>query len=433
MKPIKSYLNLLKLRINMALGKEVLSHYPIYGIIEPTRFCNLRCPLCPTGLRLNLRENKAVDWALWKGILDEIGDYLFQLDMFNWGEPLLHKDTPEFIQYAKSKDIRVWVSSNLSAKLTDEYIQRLIRSDLDTLVVSISGMTQEIYEKYHRGGNISIVHDNMKRIQLAKSSLRIGTPTIIFKFLLFRHNEHEVETAKAEYRNWGADEFILSPACDRVTDYDQRFCKSCSMPPFEPSTLPQYNPWLSAPRVQHKYENRRPCTWLYEAFVLNPNGKVSPCCSIWDEKDDFAEYSPTTGFFAAWNSDSFRRARKLLRKSSEDTDVISDTKTQQPPDDSCVMANKSKYPATDKHIICSTCPAKWDSFTLSWPHGFTQMAITWHALRIASLLLRKKSARALVALILLSIAAPRRTVLGPLYTGAKLHFPQRFVKSDRNR
>jgi len=414
MKPIKSYLNLLKLRINMALRREVVSHYPIYGIIEPTLFCSLRCPFCPTGLQLNLREKKAVDWALWKGIIDEIGDYLFHLDMFNWGEPFLHKDTPELIKYAKSKDINVWVSSNLSVKLTDDYIQRLVRSGLDTLVVSVSGITQEVYEKYHRGGNISIVLDNMKRIQLAKSSLKIDNPCVVFKFLAFRHNQHEVETAKAEYRNWGADAFSSPQAFYRVSDYDQRFCKSVSIPPLEPATLPGCNSLLSTPRVQPKYEKRRPCPWLYEAILLNPNGKVSPCCAVWDEKDDFAEYSPTTGFLTAWNNDNFRRARKFFRRSSKETDLTSATRIQQSPDDSYVVANESKDLATDKHIICTTCPADWDPLIFDLPDEYLQPSIEGHAKQVAGLLLQKKSARALVALMLLSIAAPR-TVVGGLF------------------
>jgi MoaA/NifB/PqqE/SkfB family radical SAM enzyme len=323
---------------------------------------------------LNLRQPTSIDWPLWKGILDDIGDYLFHLDMFNWGEPLLHKDTPELVKYAKSKDIRVWVSSNLNAKLTEEYIQRLVKSGLDLLVVSISGVTQETYEKYHRLGNISVVRDNMRRIQSARSALKISTPTIIFKFLVFRHNEHEVDIAKRDYKDWGADEIRVGGAFTDISEYDKRFCQSFNVSAFEPSTIPEYNPSLKespARKPRDTNGKNRPCDWLYQAFVLNPNGKVSPCCGVWSEKDDFAEYSPASGFFAAWNSQGFQRARKLLRKSRKDTDVTAGIRLQEPHDNCGGAVNTSQVSTFDKHVICSTCPAKWEPCMLDLPQGTT--------------------------------------------------------------
>ena len=50
---------------------------PYHIVLEPTNACNLRCPLCPTGLELSDRK---------KGIakLDEIG--------FVWGKPTMHSN-----------------------------------------------------------------------------------------------------------------------------------------------------------------------------------------------------------------------------------------------------------------------------------------------------------------------------------------------------
>lgn len=291
----------------MTLGRKALNNYPVYALIDPASFCNLRCPGCPTGLRLGWRSTCAMKWEVYKGILDDIGDYLFRLDLFNWGEPLLNKQTPEFIQYAKSKDIKVAVSTNLSIDLSDGYIQSLVKSGLDELFVSLDGATQQTYEKYRRGGNLALVRNNMQRIQSAKRTLGIDTPSVVWKFLVFRHNEHEIEIAKSNYKNWGADSLLLSvPYMPFIKPYDEEF---------EPSTIPQYNPHLQEQRqAKSKRQPRRnrPCSWLYEGFTLNSNGKVSPCCAVSVEKDDFAEYTPSAGFFDAWNSDRFKKARNLL-------------------------------------------------------------------------------------------------------------------------
>lgn len=390
MKPIKAYVNLLKIRINTSLRREVVSNYPIVAVIEPTTFCNLRCPICPTGLRLNLRQPKSIHWAMWKGILDDIGDYLFRLDMFNWGEPFLHKDTPELIEYAKSKNISVWISSNLNTKLNDDYIQRLIASGLDFLVVSISGVTQETYEKYHRGGNVLSVIENMKRIQSAKVALKASHPIIIFKFLLFRHNQHEVDIAKKDYKNWGANQFCVVDAFTETSEYDKRFCKSLDVPTFEPSTIIECSPSLKEQYVRKgmgKDEKNRPCRWLYEAFVLNPNGRVSPCCGVWDEKDDFGEYSPVLGFFAIWNSDSFQRARKLFRKSRKFADVTAGIRLQKHSDNGGFAVNASGVPSLDKHLICRTCPAKWEPCMLDMPQNAMFMLKNINASHLIALII----------------------------------------------
>ena len=92
-----------------------------------------------------------MDVNLFKQAIDEMGPYLFDLWMFNWGEPLLHRQTPEMIRYAKDKGIeKIRLSTNLSIPFTDDYIDRLVRSGVDELIVSLDGTTPETYSHYRR-------------------------------------------------------------------------------------------------------------------------------------------------------------------------------------------------------------------------------------------------------------------------------------------
>lgn len=290
----------------MALRRVVISNYPVFAHIDLTSFCILRCPGCPTGRRLGLRPPVAITWELYRSIIDEIGDYLFRLELYNWGEPLLHKQTPQFIQYAKTKEMKVNIHTNLSMILSDEYVESLVKSGLDQLVVSADGATQETYEKYRRGGNLSLVRENMMRIQSVKKSLGMQTPTISWKFLVFLHNQHEIEIAKDNYQTWGADDLIMGGG---FTD---------SKTEVKATTIAKYNIYSpgkpSKTKPKRRLGTNRTCTWLYGALVLNANGSISPCCCNEDEKDDFAKYSPSLGFLDAWNSDRFRGARSLFSK-----------------------------------------------------------------------------------------------------------------------
>lgn len=309
MKRAKAYLNIFKMRMNIQFKRNVVSNYPVAAYMEPTLFCNLRCPSCPTGLRLGLRPSASIEEGLFKSAIDEVGDYIFTLNMYNWGEPLLHKKTPEMIRYAKKKDINIVMSTNLSIKFTDEYIDNLVKSGLDRLIVSLDGASAETYERYRVSGDFDLVRRNILRIRDAKQRLGMQTPTVVWQYLVFKHNEHEIEKARGLYKDWGADEFTLAGAEMPLDKYNDGL---------EPSTIPEFNVYHPAHELQKEAERQmqseRSCTWLYGVFVLNPNGKVSPCCAVPGEKHDFGEYSAGGGFFEVWNNKKFRLARQIFSK-----------------------------------------------------------------------------------------------------------------------
>lgn len=354
MKKPKAYINVLKLRMNMALKREAVTSYPVVAFIEPNLYCNLQCPACPTGLRLGLRPTVAIDEELFKRTIDQIGDYIFQLYMYNWGEPLLHKRTPEMIAYAKKKDINILLSTNLSLKLTDDYIDRLVLSGLDRMLVSLDGVTQESYSKYRRKGDIALVRENAMRIQRAKQRLGAVTPKVVWQFLVFRHNEHEIEEARAVHQEWGADEFIAGGAEMPMEPYDEGF---------EPSTIPAYNVYHRDHPVQKEAERQltsdRACGWLYGVFVLNPNGKVSPCCAVPSEKLDFGEYHDGD-FFAVWNNETFRRARRMFRstRNTRQREPRSITTEQKTAISKRIdgMALRVVDQVSEDKLICHKCP-----------------------------------------------------------------------------
>ena len=305
-KPWRAYTNILRMRLNMALRRTTLRNYPVVAYIEPTLACNLRCPACPTGLQLQLRPAATLKPEMFRALVDEIGDYVFHLYMYNWGEPFLHRDTPEMIAYAKAKHMTITLSSNMSVPLTDDYIERVVKSGLDTLVVSLDGTTAETYGRYRRKGEFELVRQNLRRFQDAKQRLGRATPELQWQFLVFRHNEHEIEEARKVYREWGADTLLFAPP-ELPRDEAEGF---------EAPTIPEFNRYREGHPIQVKerwvLKQTRPCTWLYGVFVMNPNGQVSPCCATADEKDDFSRYEPQSGFHAAWNSARYRSARDFF-------------------------------------------------------------------------------------------------------------------------
>lgn len=207
----RRYENLLLALEELATGVERPRSYPVGLILDPSSACQLRCPMCPVSFAPESRSKRLLDWDLFERVVDEIGPYLFFVDFFNWGEPLLNKQLPRMLEKLKSYGIEVRVSSNLSLKTSDEMIQAIVRH-VDWLTASIDGFTKETYETYRRRGDFGLAMSNMVRIAQAKRALK-SKLVIDWQFLVFAFNEHEIDDARRFAKEIGAS---LRPAAPYV-------------------------------------------------------------------------------------------------------------------------------------------------------------------------------------------------------------------------
>ncbi len=55
------------------------------------------------------------------------------------------------------------------------------------------------------------------------------------------------------------------------------------------------------------------CKWPWAGMAVNPNGSVSPCCSVEEERDDFGNVFKQ-GFSSLWNGRLYRASRRHVRQ-----------------------------------------------------------------------------------------------------------------------
>ena len=289
--------------------------------LDPVSYCNLQCPFCPTGEKSSDRETAKASLDNFKHVMDHIGPYLFELKLYNWGEPLLNENVPAMISYAKKFHMVVTISSNLSIPITEERAEALVSSGLDFLICSIDGASQETYKKYRIGGDFLLIMKNIKLINKIKKEKNSKTPFLIWQFLVFKHNQHEIELAKKT-----ANELNISITFEKPgipTNHIEGWS----------STIPEYSSLLSyikPPSIQSKSnvnyqnsknnKNKKPCTWLWSAIVLNPSNNVSPCCAIINQKDDFGKIN--VNIQDVWNNENYKNARQLFKKNPKPTNLI---------------------------------------------------------------------------------------------------------------
>ena len=110
--------------------KIILKSKPYNIHIEPTNICNLRCPLCSTGVEAETRKKSILTFENFKKLIDNIKDTTLILSLQNWGEPTLVQDLPKMIRYAADAGIFTRMSTNFSIDYTDDYFEELMKSGL---------------------------------------------------------------------------------------------------------------------------------------------------------------------------------------------------------------------------------------------------------------------------------------------------------------
>jgi MoaA/NifB/PqqE/SkfB family radical SAM enzyme len=209
-KRLKKYLNFCLSNLAHRLLLERVRTYPLKATIDISNVCNLRCPICQVGSKTLPHPRGLMSFERFEQILEEIGDYLFEIEYYRYGEPLTNRELPGMVALARSYGIRTKISTNLLL-LTPELARGLVEAGLDILVACADGADQEVYVQYRRRGSFERFLDRLRLLLELKKELRSERPRVLWQFLVFRHNEHQIEQARGLAESLGV-EFIEAPA-----------------------------------------------------------------------------------------------------------------------------------------------------------------------------------------------------------------------------
>ncbi|MDD3859767.1 MAG: hypothetical protein PHW83_06170 [Bacteroidales bacterium] len=89
---ILNYIRLLKVSGELKRNSELIDNVtlppPSFLSFEPTNYCNLKCPACPSGSGVLTRAKGFADIELFKKLIDENKKYLINILLHFQGEPL---------------------------------------------------------------------------------------------------------------------------------------------------------------------------------------------------------------------------------------------------------------------------------------------------------------------------------------------------------
>lgn len=296
--------------LSKSLKRPIHWGMPTVMEIEPTTSCNLRCPQCPSGLREFTRNTGMLDLELYKKIINEIHPELIYLILYFQGEPFLNKQFLDFVKVAAAKNIYTATSSN-AHYFTDEMAKATVLSGLDRLIISIDGVDQESYQKYRVGGNLEKVLEGTRNLLHWKKKLGRTTPHIIWQFIAFQHNEHQIPEIKKLAKEIGVDELGIKTA--QIYDYQT----SDSFIP-KNEDLSRYRKTEKGYEIKNELLNQ--CWRMWRGSVITWDGLVVPCCFDKDATHRFGDVREES-FEKVWRGEAYQGFRAAILKSRAGIDI----------------------------------------------------------------------------------------------------------------
>lgn len=282
-----------------ATGKAEIKGMPVSISTELTNNCNLNCPHCLSGSGLMGRKRGFMDIGLFKKVMNELAPYLYNVNLYFQGEPMLH---PRFFSFLGNwKNSQTVVSTN-GHFLSIENSEKIVRSGLNKLIISLDGMDQETYSAYRVNGSVMSVIEGIKNVTQAKKSHN-SSLMIEIQFLVNRFNEHQI------------------PQVRRLA---KRVSASLSLKSMQILDQEEVSSWLPSDRKYRRYKmkegeyilkNSLPdrCARLWFNPVITWDGKVVPCCFDKDSEYVMGDLNYDS-FREIWNGPKYRIFRKSILK-----------------------------------------------------------------------------------------------------------------------
>ena len=272
-------------------------------LIDVVGTCNLRCPSCPVGNMSSSfidtpRPKGFMDLEKFKKIIQKIcaeDKSDFRIALYNWGEALLHPQIYEITEHLAQKRISFDISTNLN---TESDLGRILKTSPALLRVSISGATQETYQKSHVGGDINLVISNLYRLRYLQDRARKLNIDINTHIQVYYHLYKD---------NCGDDLVKIHNICSEL-GFELALGIAYFMPlekviyglvPGEnfseqdKATLERMYLSLETERTVGKLGKSPRCILKDQQTVINHDGSVPVCCSVFDPiffiADDFLD------------------------------------------------------------------------------------------------------------------------------------------------
>ncbi|MBU4352825.1 MAG: radical SAM protein [Nanoarchaeota archaeon] len=324
--------------------------------ISLSNCCQLRCPKCPSGRRgFSLAdENEYMKFEDFRSLLD--GNPQIKEVLTNCrGEMFLNPDLLQIMEYAFKKGVAMGNSCGVNLNNVNEgVLEGLVKYRFRLLLCSLDGASPETYSTYRIGGDFNKVIEHIRTINHFKKTYKSEYPKLIWQFIVFGYNEHEIDAAKEMARELNME---FSPKMQ--TNPGQAFSSIRNR-----EMVMKKTGWSVTTREEFAEKTgseyiRSVCHSLWLGPRVDWDGTITGCGCFRKNQGAFGGNALVDGYLSAITHEKIEYAKKMLLGQEKPKDNIPCTTCQLYLD----MRNSKNF-LTLKEIFQSPLPEyKWMPFS----------------------------------------------------------------------
>jgi len=337
-------MNLIRLRRACRALPAISPSRPARADIEPTTFCNFRCPHCPTTIRpasccfgSALPEQQATNsptvrrthlsLASFRFILGQLPT-VYRIKLVGLGEPLLNPDFFDMVREARRRCVRVLTTTNGSL-LDRERRRELLSCGLLHLNISIDAADPLTHARLRPGSNLEEISEGITA--LARERGRRRRPVIRVWHVIQRESTPEIPALVKRCVEWGVDGLLCTA---KLTNFgsdslEQIVAQRRAVGEDLRRVLPEARRLAQAARLEfhcpdappppRKPADGRPCRWPWSRTFITACGEVTPCPYATGPEGLLlgsllpTDDAPSGHFEEAWNSLAMQHLREAIR------------------------------------------------------------------------------------------------------------------------
>jgi len=224
--------------------------------IEPTNHCPYTCVMCPRTNHMT-RDTGFMEMSVYKKVIDEIDTFQEpvrskEIELFHFGESLIHPQLHEMISYASNKNLNIVLSIN-PPSLDEKKIYNILDANPSKIILSLDGHDSKSYQEIRgKHANYEKAINNIEI--LLNYHKQIGSKTkIIIRMIEFNLNSPYSDKFKQQWQRDGVEVEIR-----------------------------EFFPWTEKELVKlgkvKKWRPYMPCPFPWQYVVVHYNGDIVPCC-----------------------------------------------------------------------------------------------------------------------------------------------------------
>lgn len=246
--------------------------------------------MCP--MEHMTRKTGIMDFALFERLIRECAKYpeVREVHLHGFGEPLLDRELPRKVAWAKRLGIPYTYIVTTGALLTPELGRALIQAGLDGIKFSFYGMKPETYERVHKNLRFARTVANIEDFFRIREEMAASKPVVRFQFNCAVAGQQEMSLFLEHWRSF--------------LDRDRGDI-------FMTTGLHNWAGGKDYPTVRLP-EAERHCDWPFRQMQVLWDGKVAPCCFDYDGSVVLGDVTGSS-IRDVWHSQPYEEFRSVWR------------------------------------------------------------------------------------------------------------------------